>query len=138
MSRASAKIERDKFWERNRKSDGYLLKKTINSGLYKVARAILLFGLCFLIIQPLLNKISISLMEERDLYDSTINVIPRHFTLDNFKIASNLMEYWKALGNTFWISLLVSILQIISSRKATGTGKPRIIRKTMRPCLQRI
>ena len=29
MSRASAKIERDKFWERNRKSDGYLLKKTI-------------------------------------------------------------------------------------------------------------
>ena len=53
-------------------------------------------------------------MEERDLYDSTINVIPRHFTLDNFKIAADLMDYWAALGNTLWISLLVSILQIIS------------------------
>ena len=53
-------------------------------------------------------------MEERDLYDSTINVIPRHFTLDNFKIAADLMDYWAALGNTLWISLLVSVLQIIS------------------------
>ena len=97
-----------------RKSNGYLLRKVSFNVAYKIVRFVLLFGLCFLILQPLLNKISISFMEERDLYDSTINVIPRHFTLDNFKIAADLMDYWAALGNTLWISLLVSILQIIS------------------------
>ena len=98
------------FRERNRKSNGYLLRKVSFNVAYKIVRFVLLFGLCFLILQPLLNKISISFMEERDLYDSTINVIPRHFTLDNFKIAADLMDYWAALGNTLWISLLVSVL----------------------------
>lgn len=112
MSKMSDKFKT--FRERNRKSNGYLLRKTSFNIGYKIVRFVLLFGLCFLILQPLLNKISISFMEERDLYDSTINVIPRHFTTDNFKIAVDLMDYWKALGNTLWISLLVSILQICS------------------------
>ncbi len=102
------------FRERNKKSNGYLLRKTSFNVAYKIIRTILLFGLCFLILQPLLNKISVSFMEERDLYDSTVNVIPRHFTLSNYKIASSLMSYWQSLGNTALISLLVSVLQIIS------------------------
>lgn len=102
------------FRERNKKSNGYLLRKTSFNIAYKIVRAILLFGLCFLILQPLLNKISISFMEEQDLYDSTINVIPRHFTLSNYKISMSLMSYWTSLGNTALVSLLVSVLQIIS------------------------
>lgn len=102
------------FRERNKKSNGYLLRKTSFNIAYKIVRAILLFGLCFLILQPLLNKISISFMEEQDLYDSTINVIPRHFTLSNYKISMNLLSYWSSLGNTALVSLLVSVLQIIS------------------------
>ncbi|WP_026835612.1 carbohydrate ABC transporter permease [Eubacterium xylanophilum] len=102
------------FLERNKKSNGYLLRKTSFNVGFKIIRAILIFGLCFMILQPLLNKISISFMEEQDLYDSTIVAIPRHFTLSNYKIASSLMSYWGSLLNTAWISLLVSVLQIIS------------------------
>lgn len=102
------------FRERNKKTNGYLLRKTSFSVAIKIFRFVLLFGLCFLILQPLLNKISISFMEERDLYDSTINVIPRHFSVSNYKIAAHLMDYWASLGNTLLISLLVSVLQIIS------------------------
>lgn len=43
------------FWERNRKSGGYLLKKRIMSVGLSFCRALLLFGMCFLIIQPILN-----------------------------------------------------------------------------------
>lgn len=112
MSKASAKLEREKFWERNRKSDGYLLKKTIASSLYKIARAILLFGLCFLIIQPLLNKISISFMAEKDLYDATVISLPRNFTTSNYKLANQLMEFWVCLKNTVFVALLVSVIQV--------------------------
>ena len=124
MSRASAKIERDKFWERNRKSDGYLLKKTINSGLYKVARAILLFGLCFLIIQPLLNKISISFMEEQDLYDATVISVPRHNTTINYKLVDQLSDNRTCLRNTVLVALLVSVIQV-SACTLVGYGFAR-------------
>ena len=37
------------FMERNRKSGGYLLRKKAFDIAYKICRAILIFGLCFLI-----------------------------------------------------------------------------------------
>ena len=43
------------FMERNRKSGGYLMRKTVFNVVFKICRAILIFGLCFLIVQPLLN-----------------------------------------------------------------------------------
>lgn len=103
------------FMERNRKSSGYLLKKTIFSIAYKICRAILIFGLCFLIIQPLLNKISMSFMEERDLYDSTIVSIPRHFTTAGYQLTADLMKYWKSLWNTTYMSLLISVFQVVAA-----------------------
>lgn len=110
--RQALQMKRRDFWERNRKSNGYLLRKTIGKYLFRIARALLLFGLCFLILQPLLNKISVSFMEEQDLYDATIISIPRNFTLSNYKLANQLMEYGKALFNSAWVALLVSLLQI--------------------------
>ncbi len=102
------------FIERNKKSNGYLLRKVSFNVFYKIVRAVLLFGLCFMILQPLMNKISLSFMEEQDLYDSTIVAIPRHFTTSNYQIAAYLMKYWGSLLSTALISLLVSVLQIIS------------------------
>ena len=97
---------------RNRQSGGYLIKKIISRKIYAILRAILLFGLCFLILQPLLNKISLSFMEEKDLYDQTIIVVPRNFTTGNYRLVSQLMDYWKALGNSIVISTLVSVIQV--------------------------
>ncbi len=102
------------FWERNRLSGGYLVKKTLRHKVYVVLRALLLFGLCFMIVQPLLDQISVSFMAEKDLYDTTIVTIPRHLTTDNYKTAASkeLLDYSKSLFNTTWICLVVSILQI--------------------------
>lgn len=112
MSKASEK--RINFIERNRKSNGYLLKKTIGQILYKILRAVLLFGLCFLILQPLLNKLSVSFMQEKDLYDATVISVPRNFTTANYKLAIQLMKFFKALWNSFYMAILVAVLQIIS------------------------
>ena len=103
------------FMERNRKSNGYLLRKTVFNIGYKICRAVLIFGLCFLIVQPLLNKVSLSFMAEQDLYDSTIVNIPRNFTTSSYKLASSLMDYWKALGTTTVISLIVSLFQVAAA-----------------------
>lgn len=97
---------------RNKKSGGYLLKKTIARKLYQLLRAVLLFGLCFLILQPLLNKISLSFMKETDLYDPTIIVVPRNFTTENYMLTIDLINYWKGLANSIGLSALASIIQV--------------------------
>lgn len=100
------------FWERNKKSHGYLLKKTIMGYALSLCRAILLFGMCFLILQPIFNKISVSFMTEKDLYNPIVISIPEHFTTANYKLAAEIMQYGKGLFNSFFISLTIAILQI--------------------------
>ena len=113
----------ESFWVRNKKSRGYLLKKEAGNKAYKFIRFLLLFGLCFMIVQPLLSKLSVSFMIEADLYDSTVISLPRHLTLQNYRDLANypqLMHYWPALGNTFFISLVVSILFVSNGRIFTS------------------
>ncbi|HKM03478.1 MAG TPA: carbohydrate ABC transporter permease [Lachnospiraceae bacterium] len=100
------------FWERNRKSNGYLLKSTITNMCVVFLRSLLLFGICFMILQPILNKISLSFMAEEDLYNSMVISIPEHVTSNNYMLAAKFMNYFQTLKSTFAISLTISILQI--------------------------
>ena len=98
MTKTKTKIAKEGFWERNRKSEGYLLKKKASQVFVSIVRFVLLFGLCFLILQPLLNKISVSFMTESDLF--------------NYKLSAEIMNYGKSFVNSLIISITVSILQI--------------------------
>ncbi len=103
------------FRERNKQTNGYLLRKRIGITIFKICRAVMLFGLAFLILQPILNKISVSLMEEQDLYDATVINIPRHLTSENYKLVNSLMNFKKAFGNTLWVSLVIALVQLVST-----------------------
>ncbi|MGN6711028.1 carbohydrate ABC transporter permease [Anaerocolumna jejuensis] len=105
--------EKRTFWDRNNQSKGYLLKNILKQKAYIFFRALLMFGLCMLILQPILNKVSVTFMAEKDLYDTTVIAIPKNFTLHNLKQTAYLMNYWKTLVNTVWISFTVSLIQII-------------------------
>ncbi len=78
----------------------------------KILRAFLLFGMCFLILQPILMKISVSFMEEQDLYNTMVISIPENFTTANYTLSMNFMDYMNSFRNTFLVSLGVAILQI--------------------------
>ena len=105
-------VETRSFWERNEASNGILLNETIKKYALSIFRGILLFGMCFMIIQPILNKIALSFMAERDLYDTTIILVPKHFSVSNWKIAMNLLNYKTTLFNTLWVSILVSVIEV--------------------------
>lgn len=121
LSKKSNKVKHVKnksfrgFWERNRLSSGYLLKKTVGRKLFNFFRAVMLFGLVFLILQPILSKISVSLMEERDLYDATIINIPRNWSTSNYQMASELMNFPKGIVSTLWVSLLIAVIQLAAT-----------------------
>ena len=83
-----------------------------------------MFGLCFMIIEPLITRLAMGMMEEKDLYDSSIVILPRHATLENFKIVFDLTYCPESILNTMWISLVVSIFQVVSTTiVAYGFGR---------------
>ena len=98
----------------NNRNTAYVAKAKAKRAIVSILRGLLLFGLCFMIIEPMLTRLGVSLMEERDLYDSTIVLLPRHVTLDNFKIVFTLTTFPTSMINTLWTSLLVSVLQVIA------------------------
>ncbi|MDR0473802.1 MAG: carbohydrate ABC transporter permease [Treponema sp.] len=103
---------------------GYILKKNAGDISFKFFRAVLLFGFCFLILQPLLDKLSVSFMEHQDLYDATVISIPRHFTFGNYAIVAGLLKFWPSLLETLFIYLVSSVLQI-SACTLAGYGFAR-------------
>ncbi len=115
MSKKVKIQKRTDFWERNRKTNGYLLQKKIGEVGYRIIRAVLLFGLCFLILQPMINKLSVSLMTEANLYDATIINVPRDWTFGNYRLVDELIGYWKCLFNSLWVSLIVAVLQVAAA-----------------------
>lgn len=88
-----------------------LSANTARSGVWSLFRLLLLIGLSFIIIYPILVKLSSSLMGSSDLLDQTVWFVPRHPTLNNIKLVLTFGKYWEALFNTFTISLLCAVLQ---------------------------
>ena len=83
MTAKTESLSREKARSANKKSGGYLFRSGVKRWTISIVRGLLIFGLCFMIIQPMLTRFGSSLMEERDLYDATIELLPRKVTLDN-------------------------------------------------------
>ena len=100
------------LFERNRASRGYFVRKRLANSIIVFLKVILLFGLCFLILQPLINQFSLSVMSGTDLFDPSVISLPRNFTWANYRLAAYLMDYWWTLARSMGIGILVAVLQI--------------------------
>lgn len=75
-------------------------------------RAVFLFCMCFVVLYPILYMVSVSLRGTEDLYDPTVIWIPKAVTLDNYKDVIELIDYFRLLGNSFFISLISTVLNV--------------------------
>ena len=87
------------------------LKSRIGCMLWAIIRTVILLGLCYIILYPFIVKILNGLKDSSDFLDPTVRFIPKHFTLFTVQRTIEKIGYWKALGNTFVLSLGVGILQ---------------------------
>lgn len=86
----------------------------LGKGVVNIVKAVIIIGICFTILQPLFVKISVSFMNEKDLYDSSVKYIAKHFTLQNYKMALSGMDYWKVLLRTTLLSGGIPVLQLFA------------------------
>ncbi|PLT44785.1 N-Acetyl-D-glucosamine ABC transport system, permease protein 2 [Paenibacillus pasadenensis] len=92
--------------------------------LYVLFRYLLLAGISFIILYPLLMKVSIAFKDKADIYNPTIYMIPVHFTLDNIRMAAQILDYAPLLGNTLLFAAATTALTAASCALA-GYGFAR-------------
>ena len=102
----------------------YLKPQTLTSVLWVIVRAIILLGLCYIILYPFFIKIINAFKTYSDFIDPTVRFLPKNFTLDNIKHVINEMNYWTTLRNTVVICLILSPLQTLVCA-VTGYGFAR-------------
>ena len=91
-----------------------VLKKTKNF-LWKFGRAILLFGICFVILYPIVTKFMISFMSIEDVYDNSVRYIPRNFTLENYVNAFKILELKNIMITSFIVPGVLSLIHMCAS-----------------------
>ena len=79
--------------------------------LYRIIRFVIVFGLCFVILYPFVIKVLQMLMSPQDIFDSTVNYIPRHFSLYYIKKMMDMTSYYSTMLTGLWISLLSAAIQ---------------------------
>jgi len=86
----------------------------IKAWLWVFVRAVLITGISYIILYPVLIKISTAFKDQIDIYNPTIIWIPQHWTLDNFTYVMKVMKYGSTLLNTFTLSAMTTLLTAVS------------------------
>ena len=76
---------------------------------------IFLAALSFIIIYPLISKISSVFMSQSDILDPTVWLIPKNPTLDNIKNVIKYGDFFGSLLNTFLFAFVSAVLQTLST-----------------------
>lgn len=76
-----------------------------------IYRHLLLIGISFIILYPVLFMLSNAFKPVEQYYDPSVIWIPKSLTLDNFKLVLQVINFPEVFKNTFFIALLPSFIQ---------------------------
>lgn len=81
--------------------------------LYALTRSVVLAGLSFVLLYPLLYIFSMALRPSSEVLDPLVVWIPRTFTLENIRSAFVGMKYMSSLWQSIRISLVSSLISVV-------------------------
>ncbi len=89
-----------------------LIRKRAVMGIYSAVRFIIIFGLGFIILKPIISKTLLSFMSPEDLLDNTVSQVPRNWSLNYWKFAVNGLHLSESMVNTLLLSLSIAVIQV--------------------------
>ena len=124
----SRKEEKERFKKRLENltpaEQKYLKRKRAFEMAWPIVRGLIVFGLCFVIIYPLLYMVTAAFRPRAEMNDPTIMWIPKTITMSNIKDVIKAMDFWNTLGNTLFINIGCSLVQVLTCA-VTGYGFAR-------------
>lgn len=112
------------YTTKERKHYKYIFWRRIGSYVWPFFRFVIIFGLSFVILYPILYMLSTSLRPQVEMNDPSIMWIPKTIRFENFVEVWKAIEYPQALWNTLVLNIVSSVLQV-GTCALTGYGFAR-------------
>ncbi|TVP96379.1 MAG: carbohydrate ABC transporter permease [Acholeplasmatales bacterium] len=80
-----------------------------------LARFVILFGLSFVIVYPIIQQVAIAFRAPEDINNVAVVWIPETLSIENFRIAMAALDYWTAFQNTVFLAFFATLLQVAST-----------------------
>ena len=112
------------YGEAEKKHYRYIFGQRIASKVWPVFRFLILFGLGFVVMYPMLYMISCAIRPQAEMNDPSIVWIPKTFTLSNLQQVWNEIEYPALVWRTFYVNIICCLLQVVTC-SITGYGFAR-------------
>ena len=109
-----------------------LAGRKASSWCWIIVRAVIMTGLSFVLLYPLLYMTSMALRPGSEIFDATVIWVPRNITFENISGAVETLRYWESLQMTLGISF-VSAMMLLVSCSLTGYGFARFTFKGRGP-----
>lgn len=106
------------------KERAYVKRREKAEMIWPVFRFLILAGLCFVIIYPILFMISCAFRKQTDMNDPTVMWIPRNVTFGVIKETAEAMDLWKTLLSTVKLNIGSALIQVATA-SVTGYGFAR-------------
>ena len=87
----------------------YELKKKSSQIMMVALRTLFFIGMSYILLNPILIMLSRSFRSSQDMLNPTVIWIPQNFTIDNFKVAIEITDFW----NTAWLTGRIAIISTI-------------------------
>ena len=102
----------------------YLRRKAILSKVWPIFRFMILFGLCFVILYPLIYMFSTAFRPNVQMTDPSVIWLPKSLTLSNMIDVWETMDFGATLWNTLKLNIVCSLLSVVVCA-LTGYGLAR-------------
>lgn len=107
-----------------RKHYKYIFRRRITDKVWPVFRFLILFGLGFVILYPMLYMFSTAIRPQAEMTDPSVMWIPKEVTFNNFVVVWQAMDFPKVLLQTVLINVVCSMIQVVTCG-ITGYGFAR-------------
>ncbi len=91
-----------------------IIATEIGNIIWKIVRFVILIGLSYILVYPVLYLVSMAVRPASQVMDPSITWIPKTFTIEQFKAATEAMDYFSAMTTTTIIGLVSTVLQLVS------------------------
>lgn len=110
--------------DKEKKHYRYIFWRRVGSCVWPFFRFVIIFGLSFVILYPILYMISTSLRPQSEMSDPSVMWIPKTIRFENFADVWSAINYPKTLWDTLVLNIVSSVLQV-GTCALTGYGFAR-------------
>lgn len=103
------KINENSVWANKKARYIHKTKKL----LFSIVKFIILLGISYIILGPIIKIISNSFYTRSDAYNPSVFLFPLNPTLGNYKLTIIRLDYWRTLGATLIYIIVITLIQVL-------------------------